>query len=121
MFYIERILAIVAAFILLQTLYFKFIGAKESVDLFTRLGIEPWGRYVTAVLELFAGIFLLLPRKALVGAGLAIVVMVGALLSHIFILGFSGSDSSLALLAGIVLLCSMIVFSIRKKQQLKAS
>ena len=32
---------IVAAVILLQTLYFKFTGAPESVYIFTKVGLEP--------------------------------------------------------------------------------
>jgi hypothetical protein len=36
---------IVAALILLQTLYFKFTGASESVWIFSQLGTEPWGRF----------------------------------------------------------------------------
>jgi len=37
-------LRVIAAVILLQTLFFKFSGAKESVYIFSTLGIEPWGR-----------------------------------------------------------------------------
>ena len=47
--YLERISAIVAAAILLQTLYFKFSGAPESVYIFSQLGIEPYGRIGTGV------------------------------------------------------------------------
>ena len=38
------ILQIVAAVILLQTLFFKFSGAAESVEIFSKLGVEPVGR-----------------------------------------------------------------------------
>jgi len=41
----------VAAVILLQTLYFKFTGAEESVYIFTKVGLEPWGRYATGTAE----------------------------------------------------------------------
>ena len=40
---------IAAAVILLQTLYFKFTAAEESVYIFTKVGLEPWGRYATGI------------------------------------------------------------------------
>ena len=44
----------VAAVILLQTLFFKFTGAKESIYIFSTLGLEPWGRIGSGVAELRA-------------------------------------------------------------------
>ena len=38
------VLRLVPAIILLQTLYFKFSAAPESVFIFEQLGLEPWGR-----------------------------------------------------------------------------
>lgn len=80
-------LRIVAAIILLQTLYFKFSAAPESVYIFTKLGIEPWGRIASAVAELISGILLLIPRTAWMGAALGAAVMCGALVSHFTELG----------------------------------
>ncbi len=54
-------LRIVAAIIMLQTLYFKFTAQPESVEIFTKVGIEPWGRIGTGVAELIASILLLIP------------------------------------------------------------
>ena len=51
-FYVERLLSIIAAVILLQTLYFKFTAAPVSVHIFSTLGLEPWGRIGTGVMEL---------------------------------------------------------------------
>lgn len=56
------ILRIVAAAILLQTLYFKFSGAALSVYIFTKVGAEPWGRIGTGIIELIAAIMLLKQR-----------------------------------------------------------
>lgn len=53
---------IATAVILLQTLYFKFSAAPESVYLFTQVGMEPYGRIGIGVLELISGILLLVPR-----------------------------------------------------------
>ena len=47
-----------AAIILLQTLFFKFTGAEESVYIFTKVGLEPVGRYGTGTVELVAAVLL---------------------------------------------------------------
>src|SRR5207245_7648966 len=56
------VLRITAAIILLQTLFFKFTGAPESVYIFTKVGAEPWGRIGSGVVELIAAILILTPR-----------------------------------------------------------
>ena len=90
---IERIFSwtsrIVAAVILAQTLFFKFTGADESVYIFTKVGLEPWGRYGSGVAELIAAIWLLTPRFAWAGALLALGVISGALVSHLTVLGIA--------------------------------
>ena len=58
---VSWILQLVAAVVLFQTLFFKFTGAKESVYIFSTLGIEPWGRIGSGVIELIASILLLIP------------------------------------------------------------
>src|SRR5207247_5508093 len=77
----------VAAVILLQTLFFKFTGAKESIYIFTTLGAEPWGRIGSGVIELIASILLLVPRTAAFGALLTLVPACSAILSHVTNLG----------------------------------
>jgi hypothetical protein len=87
----ERIVSwicrIVAAVILGQTLFFKFTGAEESIYIFTKVGLEPWGRYGSGAAELVAVILLLTPRFAWAGALLALGVISGALASHLTVLG----------------------------------
>jgi uncharacterized membrane protein YphA (DoxX/SURF4 family) len=83
---------IVAAIILLQTLFFKFTAAPESVEIFTKVGIEPYGRIGTGVLELIAAILILIPATAYLGAGLALGLMVGAIGAHLAILGIVVMD-----------------------------
>ncbi len=78
---------IAAAVILAQTLFFKFTGAEESIHIFTKVGLEPWGRYGSGVAELVATILLLTPRFAWAGALLALGVISGALVSHLTVLG----------------------------------
>ena len=89
----ERIVSwtcrIIAAVILAQTLFFKFTGAEESVYIFTKVGLEPWGRYGSGLAELIAAILLLTPRFAWAGALLALGIISGALASHLTVLGIT--------------------------------
>src|SRR5512147_3019918 len=74
---------IAAAVILLQTLFFKFTGAEESVYIFTKIGLEPWGRYGTGVVELIAAVLLFSSCHAWLGGLLSLGVISGALVSHL--------------------------------------
>ena len=78
---------LVVAVILGQTLFFKFTAAPESVWIFSTLGVEPWGRIATGVIELISALLVLVPRTAWLGAGLAAGTMAGAILSHLLFLG----------------------------------
>lgn len=111
------ILRIVAAAILLQTLYFKFTGQPESVYIFTQLGAEPWGRIGSGVVELIAAILLLIPAYTWIGAGLAMGTMAGAILSHIGKLGIEvqGDGGELFGLALLVFLCSAVLLYWHRK------
>jgi putative oxidoreductase len=115
---ISWLLRIVAAGILLQTLYFKFSAHPESVALFTKLGIEPWGRVGTGVVELVAGIVLLIPATAFIGAALGAGLMTGAILSHLFVIGIAskGDGGQLFMLAIIVMICCLIILLLHKQQ-----
>lgn len=97
-------LRIIVAAILLQTLYFKFTGAEESVYIFTTMGIEPWGRIGSGVVELIASILLLVPRTTWLGAALALGTIMGAIASHLFVLGIEvkGDGGQLFMLAVVV-------------------
>lgn len=113
-------LRIIAAVIMLQTLYFKFTGAPESVYIFSTLGVEPWGRIGAGVMELISSVLLLLNPTAWIGAVLAIGVMAGALLSHLTILGVEvqGDGGYLFLLALIVFVASSIILWYEKNNVL---
>jgi len=99
---IDWIARIVAAVILLQTLFFKFTGAPESVFIFSELGVEPWGRIASGVVELIAAVLLLIPRTAALGALAALGVMGGAIMSHLAVLGIVVQDDG-GLLFGLAL------------------
>lgn len=109
---------ITAAVILLQTLYFKFTGAEESIYIFTKVGLEPWGRYASGVAELLAGVLLLFPRTTWLGALIAAGVMVGAIGSHLTRLGIVVKDDGglLFVLAVIVLVAALVTLFIHRHQ-----
>ncbi|NDV62412.1 DoxX family protein [Puniceicoccales bacterium CK1056] len=109
-------LRLLAAAILLQTLYFKFTAAPESVEIFTILGMEPHGRIFIGVFELITAILLIIPRSTAHGALLGAGIMSGAVLGHITKLGFSGPMFSLGLLAILVLVCCLIVLFLHRNQ-----
>jgi Flp pilus assembly protein protease CpaA len=115
---LSTLLQLTAAGILLQTLFFKFTGAEESVYIFSTLGMEPWGRIGSGVAELIAAALLLYPRTAAIGALLALGVMGGAIISHLTVLGLEVKNDGglLFLLAIAVFAASVTVLFIRRGQ-----
>lgn len=112
---------LVAAGILFQTLYFKFTGHPESVELFSKLGVEPWGRWATGVMELITGVLLLVPATVFFGALLGIGLMAGAIVSHLTIIGIQsqGDGGTLFILALVTLVCCAITLYIYRKDGLR--
>lgn len=112
------ILQVVAAAILGQTLFFKFTGAPEAVWIFTTLGVEPYGRIFTGVMELVAVVALLVPRTAALGAALSLGLMVGALGSHLAVLGIEvqGDGGTLFVLALVTTAASAVVLWLRRAE-----
>jgi putative oxidoreductase len=110
----------VAAMILLQTLFFKFSGARESVYIFKTVGrslgvdfMEPWGRIGSGVAELAASILLLLPQTVVLGSILSLGVISGAIYFHLTALGITlpavDDHGELFALALIVFVCSLAI------------
>lgn len=108
---------IIAAVILVQTLFFKFTGAPESVYIFTKLGQEPWGRIGSGVVELMASVLLFVPGLTAVGALLAAGVMAGAIFFHLTALGLVVQDDGglLFTLAVITFGCSAFVLWLHRR------
>lgn len=110
MLYVSWAMRVVAAVILLQTLFFKFSGARESVYIFSTLGMEPWGRIGSGVGELIAAILLLYPRTVSLGALMSLGVISGAIFFHLTKLGIAltavDDHGELFGLAVVVFLCS---------------
>jgi len=113
-------LRIIAAVILLQTLFFKFTGAKESVYIFSSLGIEPWGRIGSGIVELIASVLILAPPTVAYGALLSLVVISGAIVSHLTKLGIAlpavDDHGELFALAVVVFVCSFIVLALHRQE-----
>jgi len=106
------------AVILLQTLPYKFNAAPVSVYIFSLLGMEPWGRIGTGVLELIASILILIPRTTLYGALLGLGLMSGAIFFHLSKLGIEVQNDSgkLFIMALIVFAaCILLIISERNK------
>jgi uncharacterized membrane protein YphA (DoxX/SURF4 family) len=114
---VSWVLQIVVSVILLQTLFFKFTGAPESVYIFSTLGAEPWGRIGSGVVELIAAILLLVPTTITIGAALSLGVMVGAIMSHLTVLGIEvqGDGGLLFALALTVFIGSAVVLVLRRR------
>ncbi len=114
---LKWLLRLVAAAILLQTLFFKFTGAEESIYIFETVGIEPFGRYASGITELIAAILLLIPRFNWLGAFLSLGVISGAIISHLIILGIEVKEDGglLFILAMIVFISSVILLIIHRK------
>lgn len=103
---------IVAAVIMLQTLYFKFTASPESVYIFTTVGMEPWGRIGVGIFELLAAILILIPSFVWLGSLLALGLMAGAIGMHATFLGIEvmGDGGQLFIYAVIVAICSVYAF-----------
>lgn len=112
------ILRLIAAIIMLQTLYFKFTGHPESIYIFSTLGVEPWGRVLSGVFELVASLLILFPRTTFAGAALGVGIMAGAIASHVFVLGIAvqGDGGQLFFYACLVLTASVVLAILYRRQ-----
>ena len=123
---------IVAAIILLQTLFFKFTAAPESIYIFTKLGtfihsyvpiasigmVEVSARIGSGIMELIAAVLLLTPRFVWAGAVLAMAATGGAIVSHLTFLGIEvqGDRGLLFFLAIAVFVTSAVALFLHRMQ-----
>ena len=114
------ILRLVVAIILLQTLYYKFTAHPDSVHIFAAIGIEPWGRIGVGILELITALLILIPNTKVIGIMCSLVIILGAVFSHLLVLGLNVSNDGGALfvLAIIVLIASILFIKINKNEVL---
>lgn len=112
------VLRLLAAIILLQTLYFKFTAHPDSVHIFSVLGLEPWGRIGTGIAELIVGVLLILPRTAWLGALGGLGLISGAILAHLTKLGVqvNGDGGLLFGMAVAVFVASLLILWLHKEE-----
>jgi hypothetical protein len=113
-------LRLIVAVILLQTLFFKFSAAKESVYIFSTLGMEPWGRIGSGAFELVASVLLLIPGTVTFGAAMALAATGSAILFHLTRLGIAlpavGDHGELFALAIVVVVCSLGILLLHRQE-----
>ncbi|NND52593.1 MAG: DoxX family membrane protein [Flavobacteriaceae bacterium] len=99
------ILRIAVAVILIQTLRFKFTGHEDSIYIFETVGLEPYGRIGIGILELIAGMLILIPKTVWAGALLTVGLMSGAILMHLTQLGIEVKDDG-----GVLFITAVVTF-----------
>jgi len=113
------ILKLVVAVILIQTLFFKFTGAPESKYIFETVGMEPWGRIGTGIVEMCAVILIFIPRTTWLGAILALVVVSGAIFFHVTKLGIEvQNDGGLLFILACVVFVSCLIILWKERQKI---
>lgn len=113
------ILRITAALIMLQTLFFKFSGSEESIYIFSRLGVEPWGRIATGILELVSSLLLLYPKTTFLGALLGTTLMAGAIGFHLTGLGIVvRGDGGLLFIYAMIVFIACIILLVKYRNEL---
>ncbi|GAA3589016.1 DoxX family protein [Flavivirga amylovorans] len=98
-------LRIIVAIILIQTLRFKFTAHPDSVYIFSQVNLEPYGRIGIGIVELIAGILLLIPKTVWMGASLTLGVISGAILMHLTQLGIEVNNDG-----GILFVTAIVTF-----------
>lgn len=117
--HLPLLLKLIATIIMLQTLLFKFSGAQESIDLFTKVAgeNEQLMRIGTGVLELIASILLFVPKRVWLGAGLTVGLMSGAIFSHLTKIGIEhNNDGGVLFIMAVITLVAggVLLFQNRK-------
>lgn len=111
-------LRITIAVIFLQTLYFKFTAHPDSVYIFSKLGVEPYGRIGLGIAEIITAVLILLPRTKILGLLISFGIICGAIFSHLLVIGteVKGDSGGLFTLALIVLFACIILFFIHRNE-----
>ena len=91
-------LQVVSAVLFLFSGTLKLTGAPMMVQMFGAIGLGQWFRYFTGGLEVISAVLLLVPSLARIGALALAITMVGAILTHLFIIG-GNPAAPIALLA----------------------
>jgi len=93
------LLQIGAAGMFLIVGFLKLSGDPRLVGLFDAIGFGQWFRYVTGSLEVLGAVLLLIPRLSGLGALLLVGAMLGAVATHLFVVGGSPLPAIILLIA----------------------
>ena len=115
--YLPLALRLIVAIILIQTLRFKFTAHPDSVYIFKTVGIEPYGRIAIGIIELIAGVLLLVPKTVWVGSLLTLGILGGAIIMHLTKIGIvvNNDNGVLFITALITFILSAILFYHHRK------
>jgi putative oxidoreductase len=91
------VLQVAAAGMFLMAGFLKLSGDAQLVGLFEAIGVGQWFRYLTGALEVVGAFLLLIPRTGGLGALMLAGVMVGAVVTHVFIVGGSSLMATILL------------------------
>ena len=81
----------------------KLAGAAAMVGLFDAVGVGQWFRYGTGGIEVASAVALLVPSLAAFGAVALVPTMIGAIATHLFIIGGSPAVPVLLLVGSLVI------------------
>jgi uncharacterized membrane protein YphA (DoxX/SURF4 family) len=81
----------------------KLTGTPAVVGLFDAIGIGQWFRYVTGSIEVVSAVALLVPSRAAFGALVLVPTMIGAVATHLFIVGGSAVPATVLLIGSLVI------------------
>ena len=76
----------------------KLLGVAAMVQMFDAIGAGQWFRYLTGAVEVVSGLLLLVPSLAVFGALALAATMIGAIVTHVFVVGGSPAPAIFLLL-----------------------
>ena len=116
--YILITFRVVIALILIQTLRFKFTAHPDSVYIFSKVGLEPYGRIGIGIVELIAAILILIRRTIWLGALVTLAVISGALILHFTTLGIeiNNDGGTLFYMALLVFILAFVVLYLLREE-----
>jgi putative oxidoreductase len=107
------VVQVLGAILFFLTGFAKLSGDEQMIQTFAAIGIGQWLRYVTGLIEFASAILLLIPALSRIGALLVVPIMIGAIVTHVVIIG-----GSPALPIGLLIIASIVVWG-RKETGLK--
>lgn len=112
------IIRILIAVILIQTLRYKFTAHPDSIYIFSKIGMEPFGRIGIGILELIAALLIIIRPTVWMGSIMAVGLMSGALILHVTELGVevNGDSGKLFYMAVMVFTLSVVISWTERKR-----